>query len=75
MVHAREDYNHRVQDSQKLIPADEPVFLIRAQDALSFETVMYWAKRCRNMGNGELADHVEDHAFKMRDWPNKKKQL
>ena len=29
MKHARKDYNERIQDNANLIPADEPVFLIR----------------------------------------------
>lgn len=31
MKHARKDYN-RIQDPEKKIPADEPVFLLRGQD-------------------------------------------
>jgi hypothetical protein len=34
MRHARPDYN-RIQDPAGLIPDDEPVFLLRAQDALA----------------------------------------
>ena len=33
MIHARDDYN-RIQDPAGKIPADEPVFLLRAQDEL-----------------------------------------
>jgi hypothetical protein len=32
MFHARQDYNSRIQDSANIIPADEPVFLLRGQD-------------------------------------------
>ena len=32
MLHAREDYNQRIQDSANLIPPDEPVFLLRGHD-------------------------------------------
>jgi len=35
MLHARKDYNERVQDTAKQIPEDEPVFLLRGQDALA----------------------------------------
>jgi len=34
MKHARDDYN-RIQDPAHLIPADEPVFLLRGQDRLA----------------------------------------
>ncbi len=32
MLHARKDYNFRIQDSDHKIGKDEPVFLLRAQD-------------------------------------------
>ena len=35
MLHARKDYNVRIQDSENLIPEDEPVFLLRGQDKLA----------------------------------------
>lgn len=42
MRHAREDYNH-IQDPSGRIPEDEPVFLLRAQDATAAQVVRYWA--------------------------------
>ena len=42
MIHAREDYN-RIQDPTGKIPADEPVFLLRAQDRYFIKTVQYYA--------------------------------
>lgn len=35
MLHARRDYNERIQDNANLIPEDEPVFMIRAHDVCS----------------------------------------
>lgn len=32
MLHARADYNRRIQDSDEIIPTDEPVFLLRSTD-------------------------------------------
>ncbi|KKL64489.1 hypothetical protein LCGC14_2164550 [marine sediment metagenome] len=32
MLYARKDYNKQIQDSENIIPDDEPVFLLRAQD-------------------------------------------
>ena len=42
MIHARDDYN-RIQDPAGLIPADEPVFLLRGQDPAAPNTVDRWA--------------------------------
>jgi len=73
MIHAREDYNLRVQDSENIIPEDEPVFLLRGQDMYAYQTVMYWCKAVEMGGNKKLADHVRCHADVMFDWPNKKR--
>lgn len=35
MLHARKDYNRRIQDSANIIPEDEPVFLLRGQDTFA----------------------------------------
>ena len=43
MIHAREDYN-RIQDPAGKIGENEPVFLIRAQDASAPAAVEAWAK-------------------------------
>ncbi len=39
MLHARKDYNERIQDNANLIPKDEPVFLLRAQDVNALATL------------------------------------
>jgi len=39
MLHARKDYNERVQDNANIIPRKEPVFLLRAQDFLMLRTL------------------------------------
>ncbi len=72
MVHARPDYN-RIQDPASLIPDDEPVFLIRAQDSNSAEVVRAWADiNDRNGGDIAMSDVARDHADLMDRWPNKK---
>lgn len=48
MKHARSDYD-RIQDPAGLIPADEPVFLLRGQDLVAPFAVRMWAR------NAELA--------------------
>jgi len=42
MIHARTDYD-RIQDPAKLIPDDEPVFLLRGQDKLAWIAVWFYA--------------------------------
>ena len=42
MKHARPDYD-RIQDPDKYIPADEPVFLLRGKDAAAPQAVRAWA--------------------------------
>lgn len=74
MLHARPDYNPRIQDSENKIPADEPVFLLRAQDQTAAGLVREWARR-----NEQIAGHdphavklAREHADLMDKWPVKK---
>lgn len=71
MIHAREDYN-RIQDPAGLIPEDEPVFLLRAQDQLACLAVAYYADLCRQVQAPEVAAKAEDHSKLMAAWPKKK---
>lgn len=66
MLHARDDYNKGKMDT---IPKDEPVFLLRAQDATAADTLRYWARR---QPDGHLKDMALDHANLMDEWPVKK---
>lgn len=69
MIHAREDYNRRIQDSENIIPADEPVFLLRGQDALAPSLVLDWASRMRSLGGDpNMADLARVQAQKMIAW-------
>jgi len=72
MVHAREDYQ-RIQDPEDKIPADEPVFMVRAKDKAAAATVEAWAN-LHEAGGGdkEMADVARAHAQKMREWPEQK---
>lgn len=68
MKHAREDYN-RIQDPAGLIPEDEPVFLIRAQDMIAPFIVQLWAvKNKMSGGDPELTKLALEHAEKMEQW-------
>lgn len=73
MQHARPDYN-RIQDPDKKIPENEPVFLLRAQDQTAAATVRDWIGR-----NKQIAGHdprairlAERQALRMDAWPVKK---
>lgn len=68
MKHAREDYN-RIQDPSGKIPADEPVFLLRAQDISAPETIRFWAdENVRNGGDLALSQLAEQWADHMEAW-------
>lgn len=70
MKHAREDYQ-RIQDPAGLIPDDEPVFLLRAQDKTAAQVVRYWAELNRN-GDKRAYELAVKHAKLMDNWPTKK---
>ena len=72
MKHARKDYN-RIQDPDGKIPDDEPVFLIRGQDASGPATVRAWADfNDLAGGDPELSRLAREHAKLMDRWPTKK---
>ena len=72
MVHARADYN-RIQDPDGIIPEDEPVFLLRAQDPSAPDTVRYWACLNENTGGDPVASQLaRAQANAMEEWPVKK---
>jgi hypothetical protein len=69
MIHARKDYTERIQDSANKIPADEPVFLIRAQDQVSAQAVRAWAHLHRVNGGSDTAFTLAmAHADRMEQW-------
>ena len=72
MLHARQDYNERIQDNADLIPEDEPVVLLRAQDELACQAIDYYARLCSQNQTPEVARRIAGHAQKMWDWPKKK---
>lgn len=68
MKHAREDYN-RIQDPEGKIPEDEPVFLIRGQDAVAPEVVTYWALQAQLKGAAKnICDAARAQADAMVQW-------
>jgi len=72
MLHPREDYQ-RIQDPAGLIPENEPVFLMRAQDKVAARTVRNWADvNADTGGDPKLSRMAREHADKMDAWPVKK---
>lgn len=71
MKHAREDYN-RIQDPENLIPEDEPVVLLRAQDKLACLILSYYVAALHQAGATDMAKSMEVHLKKMNQWPKKK---
>jgi hypothetical protein len=84
MLHARKDYQ-RIQDpgleNPDLIPngstpiaADEPVFLLRAQDKTAAQIVRLWAHAQRQLPDADpnAIRLAEQHANLMDEWPHKK---
>lgn len=68
MKHARADYD-RIQDPDGLIPEDEPVFLVRGQDAAAPSTVEHWAAEAANRGADPIIVMAAyEQATAMRDW-------
>lgn len=70
MRHARLDYN-RIQDPAGLIPQDEPVFLLRAQDRFAPDTVLYWSSEAEQGGaDAAIVELAREHAAAMAKWQN-----
>ena len=68
MRHMDDKFN-RIQDPAQLIPEDEPVFLLRAQDKTAFAAVSYWASLQKD--DKKAADAVA-WSLEMAKWPVKK---
>ena len=67
MRHARPDYN-RFQDPLNLIPADEPVFLLRGQDKLAPSTLRHWGNLAIKNKLYDIANVVMKWADEMEAW-------
>lgn len=66
MKHARADYQ-RIQDPEGRIPDDEPVFLLRGQDAIAALTVKIYAELLQHFGaSAQVVQHLREHAADMR---------
>lgn len=68
MKFTRDDYNKRIIDKAGKIPADEPVFLLRAQDKYAPSTLRHYAKLLEEDGNIAMAEELRAHARNMIVW-------
>jgi hypothetical protein len=60
----------RTNGTTRFIPADEPVFLIRGQDAVGGDAVRAWADLAEANGAGaDILGMARAHAAKMDAWP------
>ena len=72
MIHARPDYD-RIQDPFHAIPEQEPVFLLRGQDACAAEAVRYYAELVEKArGDQTIVAMAKAQARLMDAWPAKK---
>lgn len=70
---ATDQLEHAKKAEVPLIPGDEPVFLIRGQDAVSGDAVRAWADLAERAGSSsEIIEMARAHAAKMDEWPKKK---
>ena len=68
MKHARQDYAP-IQDPRGLIPEDEPVFLLRAQDVCAPFAVKEWVFQAERHGvDGHMVEAAKKQAEVMQDW-------
>lgn len=66
MKHNRLDYQDRIIDMAGIIPEDEPVFVLRAQDPIAARAVRHWAQSLRNAGGDPaVCDSAERQAEAM----------
>jgi hypothetical protein len=68
MKFTRDDYNRRIIDTEGRIPAEEPVFLLRAQDKYAPDTLRFYANLVKEGGNSEMAEELFAHARQMLLW-------
>lgn len=77
MKHAREDYDDVQQvvmnGTKRIIPTEEPVFLIRGQDIVGGAAVRAWAQLAEKAGaSPDIIRVAIEHSYRMDTWPVKK---
>jgi len=74
MLHARNDYNRRIQDSENVIPENEPVFLLRGQDIFAPILLELYAAMIEISlePDEDIIRNTQIHASVMRKWQDSK---
>lgn len=69
MKHASAKWN-RIQDPEHKVPENEPVFLLRAQDATAVKTLEYWIGLQMQLPDGDaiLIRDARDHLERFKAW-------
>jgi hypothetical protein len=52
----------------QIVRPDEPVFIIRAQDAISIAAIVAYAAHARNVGARDVAMEAQDVALQFQAW-------
>lgn len=75
MLHARDSYNERIQDSANVIPEKEPVFLLRGQDKLAPAILDIYVAMTENEPGRDISimHAIKEHAQRMRNWQREQK--
>ena len=68
MLHARKDYNERIQDNANIIGRDEPVFLFRAQDRFMLPILEEYLSLLGDEGDKPLVVAVLKHMARVVEW-------
>jgi hypothetical protein len=70
MARANEESRYgKITASKVKIPADEPVFLVRATDPFATSTIIDYARRCERDGAAKaVVDEAFDHAMRVAEW-------
>ena len=70
MLHARKDYNRRVQDNENIIGDDEPVFLLRAKNELMLPMLHQYLRLLRKNDNYDKHTEVGvlKHITRTKKW-------
>ena len=70
MKFERKDYQRRIVDLENVIPADEPVFLLRGQDIYAAKVIRVWASLvAQGDGDPRAVEAAIRIADDMDSWP------
>lgn len=65
-LHARPDYQGRFVDTHGKVPDDEPLFVLRGQDAAAPAAVRAWANVAEELGaSADIVALAREHACTM----------